>query len=56
MTTGRLAVCRLAPVGETQPAELLRVAASAEQFSTHPVGKALLRLAADVGLPLGVPT
>lgn len=52
LTTGQLAVSRLAPLGETTPAELLRVAASAEHFSNHPTGQALVRLAAEVGVPL----
>jgi len=52
LTTGRLAVSRLAPAGGTPPAELLRVAASAEQFSNHPAAKALTELAAEAGVPL----
>lgn len=56
LTTGQLNVVRLAPFGDTTPAELLRVAASAEQFSNHPSGKALIRLAAEAGLSLVKPT
>jgi Cd2+/Zn2+-exporting ATPase len=52
LTTGKLAVSRLAPVGKVTPAELLRVAASAEQFSNHPTAKALVQLAGEAGLPL----
>ncbi|MBI4326742.1 MAG: heavy metal translocating P-type ATPase [Chloroflexi bacterium] len=56
LTSGKLAVSRLAPLGKTTPAELLRVAASAEQFSNHPTAKALAQLAEDAGLPLLKPT
>jgi Cd2+/Zn2+-exporting ATPase len=56
LTTGRLAVSRLAPLAKTTPAELLRVAASAEQFSNHPSAKALSQLAEEVGVPLVKPT
>jgi len=56
LTTGRLAVSRLAPLGKTTPAELLRVAASAEQFSNHPTAKTLAQLAEEAGVPLIKPT
>jgi Cd2+/Zn2+-exporting ATPase len=56
LTTGRLAVSRLAPLGTVTPAELLSVAASAEQFSNHPTARALARLAQEVGVPLIKPT
>lgn len=52
LTTGRLAVSRLAPAGEVKPAELLRLAASAERYSNHPTAKALSELASEVGVPL----
>ena len=52
LTTGELGVVRLAPVEGTSPAELLRVAASAEQFSNHPAAVALQRLAAETDVPL----
>jgi Cd2+/Zn2+-exporting ATPase len=55
LTTGKLTVSRLAPLGETKPAELLRVAASAEKFSNHPTAKALAALAEQVGVPLADP-
>jgi Cd2+/Zn2+-exporting ATPase len=56
LTTGQLAVSRLAPVQGTTAAGLLRVAASAEQFSNHPTGRALVQLAAEVGVPLLAPS
>lgn len=56
LTTGKLAVSRLAPTPETAPVELLRVAASAEQFSRHPTARALTQLAQEVGVPLVKPT
>src|SRR5512136_1823328 len=55
LTTGELAVSRLAPLGETKPAELLRLAASAEKYSNHPTAKALAALAAEAGVPLVEP-
>ncbi len=55
LTTGRLAVSRLAPVEGVKPAELLRVAASAERYSNHPTAKALLSLAEEAGVPLTEP-
>ena len=55
MTTGELAVSRLAPQGDIKPAELLKVAATAEKFSNHPTAKALANLAAEAGLNLADP-
>ena len=52
LTSGKLAVSRLAPLAGTAPAELLRVAASAEKYSNHPTAKALAELAAEAGVPL----
>ncbi|MGH7992018.1 MAG: heavy metal translocating P-type ATPase, partial [Limisphaerales bacterium] len=51
LTTGQLAVSRLAPAGEIKPAELLRLAASAEKYSNHPTAKALAQLAGEAGVP-----
>src|SRR5712664_4643141 len=56
LTTGKLAVSRLSPLGETKPAELLRLAATAERYSNHPTAKALAQLAEEVGVPLAEPT
>ncbi len=55
LTAGELVVSRLAPAGETQPAELLRLAASAEKYSNHPTAKALAQLAGEAGVPLVEP-
>jgi len=52
ITTGELAVSRLAPLADTKPAELLRLAASAEKYSNHPTAKALAQLAGEAGVPL----
>jgi Cd2+/Zn2+-exporting ATPase len=52
LTTGTLTVSRLAPLGETKPAELLHLAASAEKYSNHPTAKALAQLAEEAGVPL----
>jgi Cd2+/Zn2+-exporting ATPase len=55
LTTGKLAVSRLAPLGGNAPAELLRVAASAEKYSNHPTAKALAQLAQEAGVKLAEP-
>ncbi|HKX61713.1 MAG TPA: HAD-IC family P-type ATPase, partial [Verrucomicrobiae bacterium] len=55
LTTGRLVVSRLAPLGETTPAELLRIAATAEKYSNHPTAKALAQLAEEAGVPTPEP-
>ncbi|MFZ0829101.1 MAG: cation-translocating P-type ATPase [Verrucomicrobiia bacterium] len=55
LTTGQLAVSRLTPLGETKPAELLRVAASAEKYSNHPTARALALIAGEAGVPLAEP-
>jgi Cd2+/Zn2+-exporting ATPase len=51
LTTGKLVVSRLNPLGDTAPAELLRLAASAERFSNHPTAKAMVQLAEEAGVP-----
>jgi Cd2+/Zn2+-exporting ATPase len=55
LTTGELAVSRLAPLNGVTPSELLRVAASAEQYSNHPTAKALTQLASEASVPLAEP-
>src|SRR5664280_2806534 len=55
LTTGQLAVSRLAPLGDVKPAELLRLAASAEKYSHHPTAKALAQLSSEAGVPLSEP-
>jgi Cd2+/Zn2+-exporting ATPase len=55
LTTGELAVSRLAPLNGVTPAELLRIAASAEKYSNHPTAKALAQLAVEAGVPLTEP-
>jgi heavy metal translocating P-type ATPase len=37
------------------PADVMRIAATAERFSEHPLAKAIVRKAQDSGLPLGEP-
>src|SRR5260221_1284469 len=54
-TTGFWAVGRRSPGGGIQPAELLRLAASAEKSSNHPTAKALAQLASEANLPLPEP-
>lgn len=55
LTVGELAVSRLSPAEGTQPAELLRMTASAEKYSNHPTAKALARIAEEAGVPLVEP-
>jgi Zn2+/Cd2+-exporting ATPase len=55
LTTGKLAVSRLAPLNGVTPADLLRTAASAEKYSNHPTAKALAQLAGEAGVPLAEP-
>ena len=55
LTTGELAVSRLAPQGDLKPAELLKIAATAEKFSNHPTAKALVNLAGEAGVTLADP-
>jgi Cd2+/Zn2+-exporting ATPase len=55
LTTGELAVSRLNPLGDVKPAELLRIAASAEKYSNHPTAKALANISAEAGVPLVEP-
>jgi Cd2+/Zn2+-exporting ATPase len=55
VTTGVLTVTRLAPTAGVEPAELLRLAASAEQNSRHPVAKAVTDMARRARVPLESP-
>ncbi len=50
LTTGVLSVTRLIPVNEEDGAELLRLAASAEQLSNHPAAKALQVVAREANI------
>ncbi|NBW95635.1 MAG: cation-translocating P-type ATPase, partial [Planctomycetia bacterium] len=52
LTTGVLSVSRLAPVDGVEGAELLRLAAIAEQDSRHPVARAVTEMARRANLPL----
>jgi Cu+-exporting ATPase len=52
LTEGKLAVGDVIPLGSTSPDELLRIAASAEQRSEHPLAKAILHAANERGLAL----
>lgn len=55
VTSGVLTVSRLAPSDGFEPGDLLRVAASAEQNSRHPVAKAVTEMAKRARLPLETP-
>ena len=52
LTDGLLSVVKLNPFGEISPAELLKVAGSAEQYSNHPTAIAIQKLAAEAQLQL----
>ena len=56
LTSGKLVVSRLNPLGGVAPADLLRIAASVEQFSSHPTARALVQLAEEAGVPLTAAT
>ncbi len=57
LTVGKPAVTDLVPLGAGNGGEngLLRLAASVEKGSEHPLGKAIVRLAADRRIPLSDP-
>ncbi len=52
VTTGRLYVTKLTPAENVEPAELLTVAASAEQMSKHPAARAIREVAKEANLSL----
>jgi len=52
LTTGQLFVTKLEPAEGVEPAEMLRLAASAERMSKHPAAKALVNLAKEANVPL----
>ena len=56
LTMGRPRVVDVAPVGDVDPSETLAVAASAEQLSEHPIGRAVVEHAREVGATLTTPT
>src|SRR5205814_5882900 len=53
LTEGRLELGEVVCLSGTSPDELLRVAATAEQKSEHPLGRLILQEAAQRKLPLG---
>ena len=55
LTTGQLYVTKLAPAKDVEPAELLTLAASAEQMSKHPAARALHQVAKEANLSLTEP-
>jgi len=52
LTRGKPRVIRVTPAGGWTEAELLRLAASAERYSEHPLGRAIVDAAGERGLPL----
>ena len=55
LTTGQLAVTKLTPMSGVDPAEMLGLAAGAEQFSKHPAARALVEVAKKAKLTLTKP-
>jgi len=56
VTTGRLTVTRLSPVQGVVAAELLATAVSLEQFSKHPVARAIVEIAKKARVEAGAVT
>jgi Cu+-exporting ATPase len=56
ITEGRPTVTDVLPLGAIAEGELLRLAASAERASEHPLGEAIVRAAKQRGLTLAEPT
>jgi heavy metal translocating P-type ATPase len=56
LTVGTADVREIVPLGALGTADLLRLAASVDQFSAHVLGEALVAAARDAGLFLGQPT
>ncbi len=52
LTTGRLYVTKLTPAENTEPSELLALAASAEQMSKHPAATAIRQVAKEANISL----
>jgi len=52
LTEGKLSVSRVEPVVEMKKAELLRLTASLESNSNHPIAKAVLEIASKADIPL----
>jgi len=55
LTTGQLGVSRLSPTAGVEPAELLRLVASAEQYSNHPAARAMVALSQEARVTLAEP-
>lgn len=56
LTTGELSVTRLIPAPGADGAELLTLAASAEQNSNHPAARALINVAREANIPFEQPS
>ncbi|HEV3334596.1 MAG TPA: heavy metal translocating P-type ATPase [Bryobacteraceae bacterium] len=56
LTTGQLRVTVIAPAGGWSESELLRMAASAERYSEHPLARAIVQAAAERGAVLEDPS
>jgi Cu+-exporting ATPase len=55
LTVGRPRVAGIHPSPGFSESDLLRLAATAERYSEHPIAKAVLEAAAERGVPLGEP-
>ena len=52
LTTGQLYVTKIEPAPDVEPAQMLRLAASAERLSKHPAARALVNLAKEARVAL----
>lgn len=55
LTEGKPKLVRIVPFGNKPEKELLRIAASLEKHSEHPIASAIVRGAEERGIPLSVP-
>jgi Cu+-exporting ATPase len=55
LTVGRPSVVGIHPAAGFSESDLLRLAATAERYSEHPIARALLEAARERGIPLGEP-
>jgi Cd2+/Zn2+-exporting ATPase len=55
LTKGQLRVAEVIPLNGVASSEILRLAASLESHSEHPIGRAIVRHAAESGIPVAQP-
>lgn len=55
LTSGRLRLAQVLPLNGKPPDEILRLAAAAEKFSEHPIGRAIVQAAQAEDIPVADP-